>query len=194
MKVFLLKTVSLVETLYQNAFIFSFNGKMNRNRSAISNTSSKNWLKSKLSQDNPVWFVFLLKINLHWEGDLESYCYKCSFTFKISIPCDSIYGSSVLHPSHMSAHECHVCGCVKFISFQVLLKNLLKLTHCFMYCERIKPTRLLKHSLSLTLPVPDCKGGRGMETNPACCVVCVVNPSLLVCFLIQTERQKPWCM
>lgn len=60
--------------------------------------------------------------------------------------------------------------CVKLISFQVLLKNLLKLTDYFMYCERIKVTseswmsQRQTHSPALTLPVPDVKDDKGMET------------------------------
>lgn len=56
--------------------------------------------------------------------------------------------------------------------FPSSVENLLKLTDDFLYCERIKatsesfgcPNDRHIHSPALTLPVPDVKDDKGMET------------------------------
>lgn len=53
-------------------------------------------------------------------------------------------------------------------------------------------SKLQERSPTLTLPVPDLKDGKGVETITLHAVwFALLTQGLLVCFLIQTERQKP---
>lgn len=123
----------------------------------------------------------MLKVNIR--------CVCSLLLHKISISCNSIYGSTFSSLSHICPW--FLCRCGKLISSQVLLKICWKLTYCFMYCERIRATsksfdvQATRASPHLESAVPDLKDGKGLGTLQPC-MLCgysiAFNPSLLVCF------------